>query len=409
MVAKRNAHGSPLSEFLNPVDAMQEADELFGCLTGPMPEDFVSFADVMAQPSLIPSYVRRIDMCLSMASAFHKLHGKCGCCFRYIDYNRVLVNPTSGLVMFVGGEDLTTEGSLVGDCGLTELMAPERFIARLMGSASQLSDLHSLGVLVFQLLFQQHLLYTGEQESSLLDLGFGQGFVFDPETLRNDLIESPDDDTMQKWFCMPQHMKDFLRRAFSHDALHCPAVRPPVVEWMRELARLRAEVVQCRCGNEVVLDGAKGRACDKCGELCAGEYDLVLPGVKVPVSRDMQVYRCQVDCACGAERALELEARVAGPKYGGKNLAIHDVSHGSWKAMLKGCELTVQPGQSAPVMDGLGLEILGEVVQVYRHVEVERPVFGLVLRSGGEWVDARKTSGGNPPCFATCVQEHENG
>ncbi|MBR3317635.1 MAG: hypothetical protein IKG21_07470 [Atopobiaceae bacterium] len=384
------ACGSQFSDFLCPIDAIQESDNLFGRLTEPIPEGFVSFADVMAQPDLIPSYARRIDICLSMASAFHELHRKCGRCFRYIDYKRILVNPASGRVMFFVGDDLSIDGSYVGDCGLTELMAPERFIARLMGSASQLSDLHSLGVLVFQLLFQQHPLFVGEPRSDLWDLGFGQGFIFEPDTLNNPLIESPDSDVAKKWRSMPQHMRELFCRAFSYGALWVPEARPPVVEWMRELARLRAEVVRCGCGNEVILDGAKGRACDKCGAMCAGEYDLLLPGVKVPVSYDMHVYRCQIDRACGAERALELQARVAEPKYGGKNLAIHNVSDGLWKAMLNDCELTVQPGQDAPVMDGLGLEILGEVVQVCRHVEVERPVLDLffVVETSG-WMNGK--------------------
>ena len=376
-------HGSPSPDFLWPMDITEDVGGAFGCLMDQAVWKYTAMSDLLTDPDASRfrhrSWRPVIDACLGIVMAMSALHDV-GYCYRDFTEGSVLVNPSTGEVLIRGVGDVVPRDTSAGITGTVGYMAPEVMLAENPVATIE-SDLFSMAVLVFNILVGHHPLRGGQfgkmchDEKSLRYLyGTHPRFAFDKYGRGILPVRDADGYARSRWFDLPVHMFRLFCRAFSHEALHCPAKRPSEIEWVRHLARLRSEFKRCVCGNEVLLiQDSFSVYCPRDGAYITTRLCLVLPvgeapENRVPVVDGACVYRCQVQNAC--DRGTELEPQLcvrrsmSGENRWRRELILRNVSHEPWVAYAEGQRTRVDPGQNMRVIDGLELAILGKVVRV---------------------------------------------
>ncbi len=192
----------------------------------------------------------------------------------------VVVNPASGSVRILDWETCDVEGSgvIVGTPGY---QAVESVCSRV--PQSHQSDLHSLAVLLFEILLGAHPL-RGERFWSIpfpsdddLDEMFVRDpvFIFDSEDRRNRALGAQDDPYNEcgglasAWYpVLPEYLRRLFRRAFTV-AMRDLVQRVRATTWLSAVLRFRDSLAPCpRCGSlnslDVLLDPESHVGCWNC-------------------------------------------------------------------------------------------------------------------------------------------------
>lgn len=366
-------HGSPSDEFMWPQDITESLGDSFGYVMELAPPSYISAEKLALRPSLLPSFRRAVDACLGIATAFNQLHNK-GYRYQDISDGNILIDPKLGKVLIIDNDNVTPEGGSTGIAGTPFFMAPEIVAGKSVPTVQ--SDLHSMAVVIFYLLLFQDPLKGIKMRHTPLDsagirelLGTDPVFIFDPDDHSNAAIQSPDNNALRVWPCLPQHMKDTFVRAFSKSALHNPGRRLSEMQWIRELVRFRSEIVTCRCGNEVFLDGTDSRRCEQCGCLNGCRLRMEIIGNKVPVANDARIYACQANAVVDMGRALDLQLWALASKHDPHDVVLRNVSQTAWPVTYDGKTMQLAPGQQVRAVEGLEIEIMGETLRVCRNTD----------------------------------------
>ena len=370
---QRNAtNGSPSGDFLWPLDVTEvQEDGCFGYVMDLRPQEFVQADDVLIHPDLFPSYRRIIDVCLNIAHAFRKLH-QAGYVYRDISAGNFFVNPQTGRVLICDNDNVAPPGVDTGIRGTPRFMAPEIVVNNT--APTEKSDRHSLSVIIFYLMLMQHPLEGMradmlDAETQKLIYGTDPLFIFDTEDRSNAPVPGASG-ALELWNALPQHMRDMFARAFSRDALMNPSHRPAEINWIRELVRLRSEVVTCpACGStDVFLQDAMSQPCDNPSCHAAVRVplrlELSLMGYSLPLVDDMRVYACQTSIVCDAARALDPVAWALPAGERGAGHCIRNISTTPWKARFQGKDYDVNPGQAIAVLPGIELQFGDETARI---------------------------------------------
>lgn len=370
---KNIMRGAPAPEFLWPQDITKEYFNSFGYLMELCPKDYMELGDTWVKPTEgFSSFHRSVDVCLGIVKAFNVLHNAG---YRYQDLNggNFFVNTHTGKVLIADNDNVAPVGGDTGMRGYPTFMAPEI----VMGSSvpSIQSDLHSMSVVIFNTLVLQHplqgkkfALLPMDEAAARYIYGTNPVFIFDPTDRSNAAIQSPQNNALRIWPCLPDHMKKIFERAFSSDALHKPALRPVEMEWMRELVQFRSEIVRCHCGNEVFLQGTNPRRCDNCGAICGCQMCMEASGMRIPLVDDARMYRCQLK-VCNEDQALEPYVWVLASKQNPKSFGLRNMSHQPWEARVEGHVLQVAPGKTIRAVDGMELSVLGQTVRICKNTK----------------------------------------
>ncbi|MCS6870419.1 MAG: serine/threonine protein kinase, partial [Anaerolineae bacterium] len=166
--------------------------------------------------------------------------------------------PDTGEIRIVDNDNVCTNGSSAPVLGTPYFMAPE--IVRGEATPSTETDLYSLAVLLFHLLFVGHPL-NGEQEYRIhcLDLaamrklyGTNPVFIFDPNNSTNRPVPGWHDNAIIYWQIYPQFIRDLFTRAFTEGLR--PEGRVRESEWQRAMVRLRDSIIFSADGSENFYD-----------------------------------------------------------------------------------------------------------------------------------------------------------
>ena len=365
-------NGSPTPEFLWPQDVVHDEGPGFGYIMDLRPEGYYDAGDIFLNPAMLPSFRTAIEACLGMCSAFRILHNK-GYRYQDVSGGNFFVNPTTGQVLICDNDNVTSNAIDTGILGTPRYMAPEIVVGK--SSPTVHTDRHSMSVLIFFMLLLQHPL-EGRRLVGMLDdqstkriYGSDPLFIFDREDRSNAVVD-PNNNARKVWPCLPSHMKSIFWTAFSHQALHNPNRRPADVQWMRELARFRSEVVTCRCGNEVFLDGSTPHRCDSCGALVGTPLCMELPGYSLPVAPGARIYACQLSRVRNAEEDLDIKVLALANRRDPRNFGLQNASKEPWKATIAGHSYDVAPGQIIRAAPGMVLEIDGDKISIANNTHV---------------------------------------
>ena len=364
--------GRPTDAFLWPLDMTEVVDGSFGYVMDLCPQGYMNANELFLRPGLFPSYRRVIDTCMGVVSAFNVLHSK-GYCYQDVSGGNLFVNSQTGKVLICDNDNVAPANTDTGIRGTPRFMAPEIVVENSVPSVQ--SDRHSLAVLVFLLLCMQHPLEgvrftkAGSLDPAKQRYLYGTDpvFIMDP----TDPSNRPDPafpNVLKVWPCLPGHMRRIFERAFSREALTKPSRRPSELDWIRELARFRSEVVTCACGNEVFMEDARPRVCDRpeCGRMVQVTMRADLMGYSVPFASDTRIYRCQT-CVCDASCALDLLAWVVSSRDRAGLLGVMNVSDEVWGYNQGGSTHALRPGQTVPAVPDMTLVLNDEQVSIVRN------------------------------------------
>lgn len=201
-----------------------------------------------SRPASWRSWRLRLAIAQALASAVTRLHGN-GLAHSDLSPRNIWVHPERGQVTLIDIDGLVVPGVVPPQVlGTPEYIAPELLVAK-QGRPSSTTDLHSLAVLIYQLLLYRHPLRgprvcsPDPAEDDLIALGPDGVFVDHPGDPSNRPVREEWAGFWPTRLLGPQ-LVEMFGRAFVH-GLRSPASRPPAGEWGHALTRLADRVVAC--------------------------------------------------------------------------------------------------------------------------------------------------------------------
>ncbi|MBQ6319266.1 MAG: serine/threonine protein kinase [Lachnospiraceae bacterium] len=255
--------GAPSKNFLWPEDFITDmTNGTFGYIMDLRPGEYKNIPDLLNRKT-DPSFEILIKSIFNMAKEYEALHSK-GYSYKDISDQNVFFNPKNGSVLICDNDNVSINGMQdSGVYGTMRFMAPE--IVRGEATPSRNTDLYSLAVLIFNMLFISHPLEgTNEYKIHALDdnankalFGTHPVFIYDPNNPENRPVQGFHDNAIIYWSLYPEFLKQKFIKAFT-DGIRNPAARVVEHEWKEVSIKLLDSLMICpSCGAEVFYDEAK--------------------------------------------------------------------------------------------------------------------------------------------------------
>jgi serine/threonine protein kinase len=300
---------------------------------------------------------------MNLAHSFVQLHAK-GLCYRDISDGNIFYHPMSGDVRIADNDNVGVKDRPGEVAGTRGYMAPE--VVRREAVPSRTTDLHSLAVVLFQILVLQHPLVGKREwdiplhmseENQIYFYGRNPVFIFDPVDHSNELVpgQREYEDALAAWPIYPAFIRDLFTRAFT-DGLRDPDNgRVTDGEWRRAFARLRDSIFCCpACGEENFLDEDAVRAangamhpCRHCGAVPPIPPHIKFSGGRVILNRDTLLFPHHVDSRRPYDFTRPVAAVTASPPP-----VLQNLTGQTWTMRsMEGGTTEIPPGGAAPLAD----------------------------------------------------------
>jgi eukaryotic-like serine/threonine-protein kinase len=339
------------------------------------------FAELSAllQKKVSPSFHTMITAGIELAHSYKELHAR-GMCYRDISFGNAFFDPQTGEVRICDNDNVDEDGKEGLILGTPRFLAPE--LIRGEASPSSRTDLYSLSVLLFYMLFRTHPLegamdlyakyldykYRPNEPVWLKLQGLRPIFIFDPHDEANRPIDNL---PIRYWNLYPRFLKVAFTRAFT-EGLHKPDQRLREGEWRSILIRLRDAIFYCHnCGAENFYDidvmkerdGKPGR-CWHCNERLRLPLRIRLGRSIVMLNLDTELfsYHLSTRQAFGFGAPLARVVRHATDK---NRLGLQNLSKSMWDYTgSDSAPHQVAPGKTVQLVAGTKInfgEIEGEI------------------------------------------------
>ena len=228
------------------------------------------------------------DAMLHLVSAFHAMH-MCGYAFPDVNRGNFLFDPQTGDLRIVDCAE-SIYGAWQNDSifGTPGYVAPE--ILKGLTGPNRCSDLFSLSVLLFRILFRAHPLEGVRSLASPLTPEMTMYrddpvFMFDPADERNRPDEKLQQYVIRAWELMPSYLREAFTVSLSREALLTkPQKRVDERGWEDVLIRLRNDIMVCpECDGEMIYTGQAPTACPVCGKPPGQLYAFRTDRCKYPI------------------------------------------------------------------------------------------------------------------------------
>jgi len=357
--------GPPNNKFLWPIELVSEKNlKGFGYIMPLREKRFGNIVDLMKR-RIAPSLRVLATIGLELSNNFLQLHSK-GLCYRDISFGNAFFDPNTGEVMICDNDNVSIHGDnrQCGVIGTPRFIAPEVVLGK--AKPCRQTDLYSLAVLLFYILFTGHPL-DGKKEADINCLNlpamtklYGKEpvFIFDPVDQSNRPVPGHHDNPIIFWTIYPEFLKKFFIRAFTEGITDPANGRVGESEWRAAMVTLRDSIIYCSCGAENFYDSQIVKNSDggiKCWDC---EKSLIMPPrIKIGrniimLNHDTKIFPHHVD----SQMLYDFSAPVAeisrNPNkpdiWGLKNLSVK-------KWVLKssnGNFMDVEPNRSVPIVSG---------------------------------------------------------
>ncbi len=352
--------GPPNNHFLWPIDIVESTSAGFGYIM-PLREDrFKSIIHLMKRDAE-PSFKALCTVGFQLADSFMKLHSM-GYSYRDISFGNVFFNPADGDTLICDNDNVAVDGMKQPMiAGTPRFMAPE--IVRGESIPSRYTDLYSLSVLLFYILFVHHPL-EGKREYDIrcLDIhamnrlyGFDPLFIFDPNDSSNAPVPGYHENPLLFWRVYPHFIKELFTKAFTeglHDAIHG---RVAESIWRANMIRLRDSIIYCPiCGvenfydREKVLQGYK-QQCWNCGATLPAPMRIKLGETVIVLNDDTELFPHHLGEFYDFTRVIGKVVKHPTEEIYG----IRNCSPMVWKVRtVEGSEIEVPIGKTAAIREG---------------------------------------------------------
>ncbi len=357
--------GTPSPAFLWPMDIVTAPrTQAFGYVMPIRDYRFVGMSELVRR-RVEPTARVLAGVGLGLAEAFLLLHAQ-GLCYRDISFGNAFFDPDTGEVLVCDNDNVAIDGSALGGVlGTPRFMAPE--VVRGEALPSSRTDLFSLAVLLFMMLFVHHPFEGArEHETGLLDLramrslyGEHPVFVFDPADDSNRPVPGAQQNVIDLWALYPRFLRELFIRSFTL------GVRDPVdgrvreSQWRQAMARLRDSVLACdSCGGdaEVFWDPSEpwgDPSCWRCHARLRAPIVLELDtGASLVASPGAELFGHHVVPGRLYDFSVRVGEVVPHPTQAGV-VGLRNVSERSWHVKAStGSAQEVPPGKSVRIAPG---------------------------------------------------------
>ncbi|NET43468.1 serine/threonine protein kinase [Okeania sp. SIO2B3] len=253
--------GAPNDRFLWPIDLAltPEQPSSYGYIMPLREPRFKSLNDLVKR-RIDPSFRALVTAGFELADSYYQLHAK-GLCYRDISFGNAFFDPDTGEVRICDNDNVDVDKTPGSVAGTPRFMAPE--IVKGEANPSTRTDLFSLTVLLFYILFNHHPLEGAkEQAIHCFDLpamtkiyGTEALFIFDPDDHSNRPVPGVQDNPLVFWDIYPQSLRDLFTRAFTDGIKDPENGRVQENEWRKTMLNLRDSIIYCpHCGEQNFYD-----------------------------------------------------------------------------------------------------------------------------------------------------------
>ena len=275
--------GSPHDSFLWPKEFLELADgeTTFKGYTMPIRSKRYISSTVLMSGDLQVDFRSLVHACRNLSAAFFHLHSQ-GLCYKDLSFGNFFFDPSNGECIICDIDNICYSGEAGGVLGTPGFMAPEIVIGQQKPSAA--SDLHSLAVLIFYMLYIHHPL-EGRTENSIKIMddiarrriyGTDALYIFDPRNTRNRPDPMVHVNALMMNNILPAKLKRTFEKAFVN-GLRDPNQRVVESEWQLVLDDVLETLGHCSsCGQEVFLADFDANSTFNCWACNAEQYPIVL-------------------------------------------------------------------------------------------------------------------------------------
>lgn len=285
--------GNPSSEFLwmKAVAVTGKNSEGFGYIMDLRPSNYSEFTKFIKAKEHFANTQAVINAAINIVEAFQALHRK-GYSYQDLSPGNFFIDKTNGNVLICDNDNVAPDGNNLGVGGTPGYMAPEVILGKEKPSTS--TDLFSLSVILFELLFLSHPLegencckhpcLTPKIEKELY--AEHPVFVCSLTDRSNGPVRGVCSNLISLWPVYPDYIQEAFREAFSEEALHDGRKRKSEMKWKDLLYRLMDDAVICsHCGEINFASKANSReiVCSECNKKQILPYTLAVDCNRVVV------------------------------------------------------------------------------------------------------------------------------
>lgn len=263
--------GSPSNKFLWPIDFIRStSDATFGYVMALRPKGYNNIPDLLNRKVQLTFGVV-IKAVYNMVKEFEILHRE-GYSYKDISDQNIFFNAKNGDVLICDNDNVSKNNQNdSGVYGTMRYMAPEIVRGDKDAHPSTRTDLYSMAVLMFCMMFISHPL-DGANEASIHALDdsanqylYGKHpiFIFDPNNAENRPVQGIHDNAIIFWNIYPRFLKDKFTVAFTKGIVN-PFDRVVEREWKDTIIKLMDSIMICpHCGAEIFYDEYKEQLGEK--------------------------------------------------------------------------------------------------------------------------------------------------
>ncbi|WP_344530919.1 serine/threonine-protein kinase [Streptomyces albiaxialis] len=262
----------------------------FGYLMDIRPDRFQDLPALFRRLPSVSAVTPRalVTAALHTVEAYFTLHSK-GIAYRDINWGNIFFDPSTGDVLVCDNDNAVVDGEFAAVAGTMNFMAPE--LVRGDGGAQPgtQTDLHSLAVLLFMLLMNDHPLHGARllrihslDEHAMRRLyGTDPLFVFDPSDTSNRPDPAEQQTVLTLWNLLPANLRALFTTAFTKGLAH-PGDRVRETQWQSALSEVLDGITCCTGCGQQIMTSSDGSALD-CWA-CARQLRLP-PRMEIAISR----------------------------------------------------------------------------------------------------------------------------
>lgn len=361
--------GAPASDFLWPLAISAYKENSFGYLMELRPKQYVGFSSLLNAKSKFTSFKSLLNAAKKICIAFQKLHMK-GYSYQDINDGNVFVDTKTGDILICDNDNVAPYGTWLGIIGKDRYMAPEVVLGN--NHPSMETDLYSLAVILFMLIFVAHPLEGAAVHAcpclttKYIKKFYAEDavFVYDPNKGNNRPVKGIDNNVIIFWKYYPEFLRDIFIKAFT-DGLYKPSHRIRENEWIDCFEKMEDIIITCPyCGNEefynYTQNDNKFVTCGDCGRKYAKPFVLVGKHINKPIIKGSIILGRHINIQGCDVFGEVVESKKHEGLLGIKNysdLEIHvDLPNGK--------EMTVTTDQVIPLFDGTKMTVDNQEIKI---------------------------------------------
>ena len=366
--------GSPSPQFLWPVDFIKSTvNNTFGYVMRLRPREYKNIPDLLNRRVQLTFGVV-IKAVYNMVEQFEILHRE-GYSYKDISDQNVFFDPRTGDILICDNDNVSKNNQNdSGVYGTMRYMAPEIVRGDKDAHPSTKTDLYSMAVLMFCMMFISHPL-DGANEARIHALddaanralyGTHPVFIFDPDNSENRPVPGIHDNALLFWSIYPSFLQEKFTTAFTR-GLNNPAERIVEREWKDILISLMNSTLICPfCGAEVFYDikkeGHTGNTCWNCRSAINKLVKFKIGRHMLPVTLSLKIKSHHIKNDYNLNK---IEASVTQNPQNPSQYGLRNEGSSNWTYIrTDGSQSIVPPGRSAALAQGIKI-IFGNVTGEY--------------------------------------------